>query len=406
MKKVLYFDCFSGISGDMMVGALLDLGIDSAAFAHELSAMGLGGYNFEVRKTTKNAITGTDFSVILLQPDAQEERNLYEIEQLIERGGIKDGVKRLAKSVFREIAQAEATVHGKSIKEVHFHEIGAVDSIVDIVGAAICLDMLGVDEIYASELHEGKGFVETRHGRLPVPVPAVAQMMAGSGIPMIQEEIQSELVTPTGIGLIKTIASSFGALPPQFCVEKTGYGFGKRETGRLNALRVMIGTLPESESCDSAGDHSDDAEREIVALEANIDDMTPEALGYAMERLFANHALDVFFTPIQMKKNRPAQKLTVLAAGRDVERLVDTLFLETTTIGVRKTRCEREVMARTTVPVDLPGYGSVRVKVVTRKGLRRAAPEYDDCREIAIGRGLPLMEVYEMAKRGYEKQVL
>jgi uncharacterized protein (TIGR00299 family) protein len=353
------------------------------------------------------------------------ERTLTDIEAIIDKSGLTDRAKRFSRSVFREIAVAEGKVHGKPPEEVHFHEIGALDSIVDIVGVCVCLDLLDVDAVYASELHEGRGFVNTRHGRLPVPVPAVLEMLADSDIPFITEDIQSELITPTGIGLIKTFAKGFGPMPPMR-IEKTGYGFGKRDVGRLNALRVMLGesvetppaakptALPDSPDLarpsvspvpEALSAHGPSAGRdEIVSLEANLDDMSAEALGYAMERLLAEGALDVFFTPIYMKKNRPATKLTVLVRPADAAALTDVVFRETTTLGVREARLVREVMGRRTERVELPLYGEVRVKVASRKDVERFAPEYEDCRAIAAEYGLALDQVYELARERYRSQ--
>ena len=404
--SILYFDCFSGISGDMTLGALLDLDVDRDAFLCELAKLNLSGYKIEIEKTIKHAITGTDVHVILddenddthheqehchedrHETHHHEHRSLRDIEKIIDGSALKESVKESAKKVFREIARAEGKVHGLDMMDVHFHEIGAVDSIVDIVGVCICLELLGADEIYASELHEGRGFVSTQHGRLPIPVPAVMEMLGGSGIPLITENISCELITPTGIGLIKTIAKNFGAMP-SICVEKNGYGFGKRETGKLNALRIVMGTALETEK-----------KQDVIIMETNIDDMTPEALGYVMQKLFEQNALDVWFTPIYMKKNRLATKLSVLANEPDVGKIEDLIFAETTTIGVRKMLCDREVMARKTYVVQLT-FGDVRVKVSARKNIEKISPEYEDCKKIAAQNEISIMEVYEMVKEKF-----
>ncbi|MDR1440454.1 MAG: nickel pincer cofactor biosynthesis protein LarC [Clostridiales bacterium] len=395
--------------------------------------------------------SGTDSGDAILRSGHAHagERTLSDIVSLIDGSDLNGRVKDLSKKVFREIAEAEGSVHGVPAERVHFHEVGALDSIVDIVGVCICVDMLGADAIFSSALHEGRGFVNTRHGRLPVPVPAVIAMLGKSGIPFISEDVNSELITPTGIGLVKTFAKGFGQMPPMR-VDSTGYGFGKRDIGRLNALRVVLGEAigggvaagggathagraPSATGAASgatsgpraagaagaagaasgsgaagaagiagatgaAGAQSDGAPSEILMIEANIDDMTAEALGYAMDRLFAHSALDVFFTPIYMKKNRPATKLTVLAAHEDAETLIDVLFKETTTLGVRKIACARDVMARRTETVGVPPYGDVRVKVASRKDVTRISPEYDDCRLIAEKSGLPILAVYETVR--------
>ena len=353
-------------------------------------------------------------------------RTYGDIVKIIDASGLGGRVKTLAKQVFAHIADAEGKVHNLPRGEVRFHEVGALDSIVDIVGACACIDKLGVGAVYSSELRDGKGFVETMHGRLPVPVPAVLEMLAGSGIPLVQEDVPFELVTPTGAGLVKTLAVSYGKMPAMR-VEGAGYGFGKRETGRLNALRAVLGDLsPGSPSESSPGSPSvlnpgspgeqnpgSPGEQNlgspgglnpaapgadsIASLEANIDDMTPEALGYAMGRLFAGGALDVFFTPIYMKKNRPATLLTVLSRLEDSAALTDAIFLETTTLGVRETRLARQVMGRRVAAADFGADGTVRCKIAERKGVRRVSPEYEDCRAYAERTGRPLDEAYRLA---------
>ena len=314
---------------------------------------------------------------------------------MIDGSELDERVKELSKKVFKEIAIAEGKIHNVPLSEVSFHEVGAIDSIIDIVGVCVCIWMLGIDRVYSSELRDGKGFVETMHGRLPVPVPAVLEMLAGSGIPVIQEDINFELVTPTGIGLAKVLAESFGPMHAAR-IERVGYGFGKRDTGRLNALRVVLGEqIADGVIGENAGEEGVD---HIVALEANIDDMTAEALGFAMERLFSAGALDVFFTPIYMKKNRPATMLTVLSKPGDSAALTDVVFRETTTLGVRESYYIRSVMGRKIVSVELGQNVKIKCKVARRKDVVRVTPEYDDCRAYAIKSGIPLSEVFELAR--------
>lgn len=431
--RVLYFDCFSGISGDMTLGALLDLGLDSTAFLQELDKLNVDGYSIEIKKVVKNGISGTDVNVILESENqdggqlhdhdshdhqhshdhahshdhehehehihshshshSQPERNLEDIEKIINASGLKPGVKAMSTRIFREIARAEAKVHGKDISEVHFHEVGAIDSIVDIIGVCICIDMLGVERIYASELHEGKGFVKAAHGLLPVPVPAVLEMLCNSRIPLISEDIPFELVTPTGIGILKMTCSSFGKMPPM-SIEKTGYGMGKRETGRFNALRVVVGSLYEYDTVPND---------EISILETNIDNMSPEIMGYTMEKLFENGALDVYCTPIYMKKSRPSTMLTVLAKCEDEKKFSDIIFRETSTLGIRVTRSERYCMNRELVKVNTM-YGDVRVKVASSGDIKKFAPEYEDCKDIAVRTGLPITKVYELVNETYRQE--
>ncbi len=433
--RVLYFDCFSGISGDMVLGALIDLGIDEQEFKRELAKLNLSGYDLVIKKKVKNSIAVTDVEVILKEneDDRHEHcqyeehhephrhnhkhdhkhdhvhghdhshthahsrdhdhnaRNLKDIEMLIDASDLKSNVKEFSKKVFTEIAMAEAKVHNKSIDEVHFHEVGAIDSIVDIVGAAICLDMLEIDRVYSSPLHDGTGFIECKHGRLPVPVPAVLEMLSGGNIPYITEDINTELITPTGIGIIKCLADSFGSIPA-IKVNKVGYGSGKRDTGRLNALRCIFGTMAET----------NDIKDEIVVLETNIDDMSAEMLGFVMDKLFELGALDVFYTPVYMKKNRPAVLLTVLCEKDSEQVIVDAILKETSTLGIRKTISQRYKMDREIVKVNTE-FGEIRVKVSSIGDFRKFAPEYEDCRKIAISREIPLWKVYNAV---YEKGVL
>lgn len=409
--RVLYFDCFSGISGDMTLGALLDLGLEHSSFLNELNKLNVGGYSIEINKAVKNGISGTDVTVILEEEDEKQDhgsehkhnasehdhadshsaRNLKDIESIIDASSLKPRVKAMSVKIFREIARAEAKVHGKDINQIHFHEVGAIDSIVDIVGSCICIEMLGVERIYASELHDGKGFVKCAHGVIPVPVPAVMEMLCNSNIPLISEDTPFELVTPTGMGIIKTTCSGFGRMP-SLQIERTGYGMGKRETGRLNALRAVIGTL-----------YQQDALEDISILETNIDNMSPEILGYTMEKLFESGALDVYYTPICMKKSRPAVTLTVLCRCVDEKKLSDMIFRETSTLGVRLSRSSRYTMSRELVKVNTQ-FGDVRVKVASMGDIMKFAPEYEDCRNIAIKTGLPINKIYEIVNEKYRQE--
>lgn len=458
MERILYFDCFAGISGDMSIGALVDLGLEPSAVIREIQKLGVKGYDIEIKKTSRCSISGTDVKVTL-SGDAdcvhehgdsghdhsqdhshghahehgdsghthshghehvdsghththgnghshhhdEKERNLADISHIIRSSGISEKAKELSIAIFSEIAKAEAAVHGKEIEEVHFHEVGAIDSIVDIVGTAICIDMLKVDRIYCSPVHEGQGFIHCRHGRLPVPVPAVVKMLEGSGIAVVTEDIQAELVTPTGFGILKTVSERCGKMP-EMLVERVGYGFGKTETGRLNALRVILGTSdkqPKEAIKDTGPGENQDRGKirdRVALLETNIDDAAGEMLGYAMERLMKAGALDAYFTPIQMKKNRPAVMLSVLCRTEDAESLSDIIFMETSTIGIRIQELERITLKREirTVQTEL---GEVRVKSVVVRGLERIQPEYEDCAEIAMKNKLSIHEVYEIVKR-------
>ncbi|PYG86921.1 hypothetical protein LY28_02542 [Ruminiclostridium sufflavum DSM 19573] len=414
--RVLYFDCFSGISGDMALGALLDLGLEQKAFLNELKKLNISGYSVDIQKVVRNGISGTDVNIILEEGvqenesrhfhrnngekechghshNTQPERNLTDIENIIAMSDLKPAVKAMSTKVFREIARAEAKVHGKDIDEIHFHEVGAIDSIVDIAGVCICIDMLGIERIYASELHDGKGFVKCAHGLLPVPVPAVMEMLCDSNIPLISENVPFELVTPTGMAILKMTCAGFGKMPP-LSIERTGYGMGKRETGRFNALRTVVGTLYEQDMIPN---------EEISILETNIDNMSPEILGYTMEKLFDNGALDVYYTPIYMKKSRPSVMLTVLSKYGDEKKFSDIIFKETSTLGIRLSYSLRYCMNRELVKVDTQ-YGSVRVKVASSEHFMKFAPEYEDCKNIAVKTGMPINKVYELVNEKYRQE--
>lgn len=415
--KVLYFDCFAGISGDMTLGALIDLGIDKELFIKELNKLKIEGYEIKIEKKTKNGIVGTDVNVIMKNDQINEHqieynlkkgdkhsyghvyeqyhrpihnhiyhptRNLKDIEEIIENSSLKESIKNLSKKVFNEIAYAEAKVHNLNINEVHFHEVGAIDSIINVVGTSICVDLLGIERVYSSPLHDGKGSVVYQHGILPVPVPTVLEMLSNSGIPLITEDVNTELVTPIGMGLIKTLSCSFGNMPA-ILIDKIGYGIGKRETGRLNALRVVLGTLFEEENLNE----------ELVLLETNIDDMSAEVLGYTMECLMKNGALDVYYTPIYMKKNRPAVILSVLTEPEQEGKLANIILKETSTLGIRRSKVKRYCMSQNNIKVDT-SYGEVRVNVAYKDDYKKIAPEYEDCKKIAEKHNIPLREVYGM----------
>lgn len=434
MPRVLYFDCFSGISGDMTVAALLGLGVDFELFKNELAKLGIKGYTINFYKKMSNGICVNDFNVISDENlthyheknnphehnhihghnhhhvDGQNHhhdnhnkhshhhshtaRNLYDIEKIIDNSTLNDKVKSLSKKIFREVAAAEASVHNKSIDDIHFHEVGALDSIIDIVGTAICIEALKIDKVYCSVLHEGSGFIKCQHGILPVPVPAVAKMLEGTGIPVVQENISTELITPTGMAIIKVLASYFGVMP-EMIVCKVSYGSGKRETGRLNALRIFLG---ETTHDGNANKYNDEYKEDVLVLETNIDDMTSEALAYTAEKLFDRGALDVFFTPVYMKKGRPAVKLSVISKPDIEKQIIEVILSETTTLGIRRYETKRYCMNRETLIVQTT-FGKVRVKRAWAGNIEKFSPEYEDCREIAQKHNIPIQEVFDDAKR-------
>jgi len=371
--RICYFDAFSGISGDMTVGALLDAGAPQDELFAGLHSIGTGA-EFQVEKTKRRGIAATKFHV--RGGEQKKHRHLPHILEMIQRATISDRAKQNASAVFQRLAEAEARVHGTSLEKVHFHEVGAVDSISDIVGACVALDLLTLEQIWCSPINTGSGTVNTEHGVLPVPAPATAALLEGR--PIYARGPAVELTTPTGAALATTLAVEFGALPPMRVVA-SGYGAGEKEfSEHANVLRVLIG---ESQAV---------AESTTVSvIEANIDDSTPEVLGYALERLMEAGALDVTLQPVQMKKNRPGVLLSVIARPEERESLTGLIFAETSTLGVRIHSAERRVQQRRLIEVET-GYGTARVKVGDSGAF---APEFEDCRRLSLQHGKPLKQV-------------
>ena len=397
MEKTLYLEGASGISGDMTVGALLDLGGDESAMRAALASMPFDGYGLTVEKVRRWGLAGTSFDVHLHHAGHahdghghhhHEHRHLADVYALIDAGRLTDRARALARKAFSIVAEAEAEAHGSSVEEVHFHEVGAVDSICDIVAAAVLFDGLGVSDCVVTGLSEGQGLIECAHGALPVPVPAVLNIAKAHGIPLRLGTEDTELVTPTGIALAAAFRTQT-ALPAQFRAVKTGVGFGTREIGRANCLRAML-----IEPCSAVRAEGD----EVVVLEANVDDATGEELGVAMEALFAAGARDCHFTPCFMKKNRPGWLVRVIADADRVPELEMTLFRTTSTIGVRRYRAERTTMARETVRVPVEG-GEVDVKRCTFGGLERRYPEAESVKALAARTGRPFRDIYIEAAR-------
>lgn len=399
--RVLYLDCFSGISGDMTVGALRDAGVEEAVFQDALAALKLGdAMRARFHRGVRQGISGWKFSVEelpkfqlaaplphrLMQPGHAHGRTFAEIRALIESSALGDGVKARSIAVFRRIAIAEGRIHGQPPDAVGFHEVGAIDSLADIVAACAGIEALGVDRVFASRLVEGSGWVECAHGKFPLPAPATLEILAG--IPLRQTNELSEHITPTGAALVAEYASSFGPLP-EMRVESIGYGLGTRDTPpRPNVLRAVVGRC-----ADTAHAETD----EITQIETNLDDLTPELAGAAMERLFSAGALDVFYTPAQMKKNRPGYLLTVLATEETAAGLARILLTETSAFGVRMHRTRRMKLRREFRTVETP-YGPVRIKLgFLGDEMAQAAPEYESCRVIAENTGVPIRDVYRAA---------
>ncbi|HXH10235.1 MAG TPA: nickel pincer cofactor biosynthesis protein LarC [Alphaproteobacteria bacterium] len=382
--RIAYFDCFSGISGDMAIGALLDAGLSFEALRTQLAALNISGYALAAEKVKKHGIAGTKFHVDVHDP-GPHHRRLRDIEAILRASRLEGQIQERALAVFTRLAEAEALIHQTTVDDVHFHEVGAVDSIVDITGTVIGLHMLGVQRVIASPVNVGAGFVRAAHGVLPVPPPATAELLKGA--PTYARGQDGELTTPTGAALLATLAEAFGPLPA-LCVEQIGYGAGTKDLPHApNLLRVFIGEDNTRGDADL-----------ITVLEANLDDMNPEWFEYAQEQLFAQGALDVFYTPIFMKKNRPATKLTVLCESGKVDVLADVLFRDTSTFGVRTYEVRRQKLQRFSQAVDTR-YGPITVKIGQWRGqVVQVSPEYESCRQAARRCGAPLKDVYQAAE--------
>ena len=401
--RILYLECRSGISGDMTVAALLDLGADENKLREALDSLPLDGYEIRISRVKKSGLDACDFAVLLdeehenhdhdmnyLHGDMQTHnhshhhthRGLTEIRRIIETGTLTDGAKKLALRMFDILADAEAKAHGVQREQVHFHEVGAVDSIVDIVAAAVCLDDLSPERIVVSALSEGTGTVRCQHGVLPIPVPAVTNIATAYGLPVHHTKVQGELVTPTGAAIAAAVMQKHNELPADYTIENVGIGAGKREYETAGILRAMW-ILPLVNETDR-----------IVKLEANIDDATGEQLGYCMDCLMEAGARDVSFVPLYMKKNRPAYEVHVICDPCDVSRMEEILFRETTTIGVRRSVMERTVMRREERNVETP-FGSARVKICSHGAIRKIYPEYESIRELCRKTKCDFRKVYQ-----------
>lgn len=380
---IAYFDCFSGASGDMILGALVDVGVPFEFLCQELNKLRLPGFFLTQSRVTRSGISAVDVQVHT--DDPQEERHLREIEAIIEASELSEGVKSRSKTIFRRIAEAEAKVHYASPEQIHFHEVGGLDCIVDICGACIGLEYLKVERVYVSALPMGYGIIQSAHGLMPIPAPATLELL--KGIPLYSVPLEAELVTPTGAGILSTLGFAFGEFPPHRPL-KVGYGAGKKDLGQWpNLLRLVVG-----EQREVLGPPS-----EIVEIQTNVDDLVPEAFEMVMKRAFSAGALEVFFTPVQMKKNRPGVLITALSPLDKAEAVALVLMKETTTFGVRMRRVERYYLDREFQEVETP-YGKVRVKIGRwNSEILTVGPEYEDCRRIAEELSIPFKEVYYTA---------
>jgi uncharacterized protein (TIGR00299 family) protein len=392
IMKTLYYDCFSGISGDMNLGAMIDLGVDGDHLLAELKKLNLGPYDVRIRKDQRKGITGTRVDVVVhhdVVPSnghTGEARTFKDIVEMIGDSDLSERVKAISLSIFTKIAQAEAKVHGHPVEQVHFHEVGAVDSIVDIIGAAFCLDQLQVDRVLSSPVQVGGGFVKCAHGILPVPAPATAELL--KGIPIKTGAVPFETTTPTGAAILAATVDCFTEAI-DFTVKAIGYGIGHRDTEIPNVLRVFLGEGPEKTLSEpvEAG--------EAFLVECNIDDMNPELYDDVMDALFQKGALDVFLTPVIMKKSRPAIKISILCGDRERPAIEEILWLRTSTFGLRTQRVSKTMLKRD-FSIRSTKYGDITMKNAYLRGNKiKSKPEYEDCRKLAKEKGVSVKEIYD-----------
>ncbi len=386
--KIVYFDCFSGASGDMILGALIDAGFNQKELTEELKKLGINNYELSSKKVLRSAITGTKFDVSIKEDTANDEhhrrRTLKDISRLINESSLSESIKRDSIRIFENLANAEAKVHNTLPEEVHFHEVGAIDSIVDIVGAVIAFDSLKIENIYFSPIRTGTGFVKCHHGQFPVPAPATIEILKGHHV--ISTNIQRELTTPTGAAILTTLGVNV-EMCPEITLHQIGYGAGSHEIPQIpNLLRVMIGetvTVTEQD--------------EVWMLETNIDDMPGEHFGYLLEKILDAGALDGFLTPVQMKKSRPGTLISILVDDVHLSKVERIIFDQSTTFGIRKYKVNRKKLNRKFVDVETE-FGPIKVKIGMLNGcVKNITPEHEDCRKIADAKELPLKLVYNAA---------
>ena len=386
--KLAYFDCISGASGDMILGSLIDAGLPLERLLSDLALLKLDGYELKASKVVKNGFTATKIDVLVSED--VPERHLVEILAIVERSQLPEKIKEDATTLFTRLAKVEAEIHGISIDQVHLHELGGIDTIVDIVGAFLGLKALEVEKVFASPLPLGRGFVRGAHGQIPLPSPATVALL--EGVPVIGSDLNFELVTPTGAALLTALTESFGAIPAMTLLA-VGYGAGGRDLPIPNVIRLLLGEVDLIDPTIS---------ETLVTLETNIDDLNPQIYDYLVERLFQLGALDVTLTPIQMKKNRPAVQVWCLCRSQQAADLEATLFAETSTLGVRRSMVERHALPRSFQTIETP-FGPVQIKVAHLPGGKtRSAPEYEDCKRLAKEKEVPLWEVYQAVQKALD----
>lgn len=387
--KIAYLDCASGISGDMTLGALIDAGVDAERIRAGINSLGLPDCKLVVKEVRKHGFRATQ--VIVEHPLEHAHRHLSQIVKMIDRGQLSPPQRELAKRIFTRLAEAEAKVHGTSVEKVHFHEVGAVDSIADIVGSAIAWDILGVDRVVSSAVPTGNGTINIAHGRAALPAPATAELL--KGVPLAATDIDAELTTPTGAAILSTLVASYGPLPAM-TIERIGYGAGQRDLpNQPNVLRLIVGQSSEASAAD-----------QVWMLETNLDDISGELIGYCIGQLWEAGALDVYTTAIQMKKHRPGVMLSVLCQAADIEKLEGIVFRETTTLGVRRYTVSRHKLNRKPHTVETE-WGPIEGKLAWREGEPpKFSPEFDSCRRVASEKQVPLKYVYEAASEAWRKE--
>ncbi len=385
--RTLHFDCFSGISGDMTLAALIDAGVDPEAIRDVFASFDLP-ITLDIEPVKRNGIAATYVNIVA--PDQEDYRFLPDVEAILSKGRMSSRQRDLAVAIFRKLAEAEAAVHAMPIEKVHFHEVGALDSIADIAGAAVAIDLLQVERITCRSVPPGSGTVRCAHGLMPVPAPATARLL--QGMPLAKAPVESELVTPTGAAILATVVNEFTD-QPEMTVERIGHGAGKKDFWEQpNLLRVFVGTSTPA----PATNESDT----VTVLETNLDDIAPEVIGYCFERLFAAGALDVYTVPIQMKKNRPGVLISVIALDEDCRAIESILFQETGTFGIRRHTARRAKLQRELITIATR-WGDVKAKKGWREGLTIVTPEYEDCARVAREHGVALREVFDAVARGH-----
>jgi pyridinium-3,5-bisthiocarboxylic acid mononucleotide nickel chelatase len=385
--KIAYFDCFAGASGDMILGALLDAGLEIEILKAELAKLGLCRYDIQVKKVVKKGIGGTQAMVMIDHEDYHHHRNLYEIQNIIKNSHLSHSIKEKSINIFIRLAEAEAKVHGTSIEKVHFHEVGAMDAIIDVVGSVIGIETMGIEAVYCSPLHVGSGTVECAHGIFPVPAPATMELIREK--PVYSTGVAGELLTPTGAAILTTLAGGFGPMP-EMIVKHIGYGSGEKDLPIPNLLRVSIGWA----NAEITGYQND----RVGVVKTNIDDMNPQIYDYLIEKLLEMGVMDTFLTPVQMKKNRPGTLLTVLCPPEMVGKVAEFLFRETTSIGLRW-RIDQRIKTHRKIENIETVYGPIQCKMSGTEGgeVLNVFPEYEDCKKIALEKKVPLKDVMQKA---------